>query len=160
MKDRIRKLRKTLELTQREFAEKIGMKANTIATYEMGRAVPSDPTINNICKEFHVNEQWLRTGEGEMFAPAPASELEALFSRYPNLTHETYALIEKLVSLPEATQKIIMGFLREVVKGFGDVEPNDLAKTETSNATPDELHAELDRQIELEKEAAGKSEAL
>lgn len=67
MKDRIKKLRKSLELTQREFSERIGMKPNTIATYEMGRAIPSDPTINNICKEFNVNETWLRTGEGEIF---------------------------------------------------------------------------------------------
>ena len=59
MKERIRKLRKTLDLTQKAFAERIGMKSNTIATYEMGRAIPSDPAINNICKEFGVREQWL-----------------------------------------------------------------------------------------------------
>ena len=79
MKERIRKLRKALDLTQREFAERIGMKGNTIATYEMGRAFPSDPTINNICKEFNVNEHWLRTGAGEMFIQQSRDEQIADF---------------------------------------------------------------------------------
>ena len=67
MKDRLKKLRKELDLTQQAFAEKIGMKQNTIAQYEMGRTTPSDAIIFSICREFSVNEEWLRTGEGEMF---------------------------------------------------------------------------------------------
>ena len=128
MKDRIRKLRKALDLTQKEFAERIGMKSNTIATYEMGRAFPSDPTINNICKEFNASEAWLRTGEGEMFVPAPTSELDALAARYPQMTHETYVFIEKLVNLPESSQNILMGFIREVVESFDDVPAETRAR--------------------------------
>lgn len=67
MKDRIKKLRKELDLTQQAFADKIGMKQNTIAQYEMGRTTPSDAIIFSICREFDVNEDWLRTGKGEMF---------------------------------------------------------------------------------------------
>ena len=150
MKDRIRKVRKSLDLTQRGFAERIGMKSNTIATYEMGRAVPSDAAINNICKEFDVNETWLRTGEGEMFIPAPTTELDALASRYPNMTHETYVLVEKLVNLPKASQDIITGFIREVVGGFGDVAPGTPAKY-PQEMTREEIHMELDRQLDEEK---------
>lgn len=163
MKDRIRKARKALELTQRGFAERIGMKSNTIATYEMGRAVPSDAAINNICKEFSINETWLRTGEGEMFVPAPTSELEALAARYPNMTHETYVLVEKLINLPKASQDIITGFLREVVEGFGDISPRTSTKVteavSTATTLPDaadgdeEDYADLARQQRLlEKE--------
>lgn len=72
-------LRKALSLTQGEFAEKIGVKQNTVATYEMGRAKPSDPTINNIVKTFNVNETWLRTGEGEMFREVTKDERIAEF---------------------------------------------------------------------------------
>lgn len=115
MKDRIRKLRKSLDLTQKDFAERIGMKSNTIATYEMGRAIPSDPTINNICKEFGVNETWLRTGEGEMFVPTSTSALDALASKYPNMTQDTYVLIEKLFGLSASDQNVITGFLKEVM---------------------------------------------
>lgn len=67
MKDRIKKLRKTLDLTQREFGERIGVKGTTIANYELGRNEPGDAIIFSICREFNVNEEWLRTGSGEMF---------------------------------------------------------------------------------------------
>lgn len=81
MNDRIKKVRKALDLTQQKFADRLGMKQNTIATYEMGRAVPSDPTIKSICREFNVSETWLRTGEGEMFQPlSPDDELSQVFS--------------------------------------------------------------------------------
>lgn len=67
MKERLKKLRKSLDMTQQAFADKIGMKQNTIAQYEMGRTVPSDAIIFSICREFNVNEHWLRDGTGNMF---------------------------------------------------------------------------------------------
>lgn len=69
MNERIKKLRKSLGLTQQEFSDRIKVKRNTVATYEMGRSMPSDAAISLICREFNVNETWLRTGEGEMFKP-------------------------------------------------------------------------------------------
>ena len=67
--ERIKKLRKSLGLTQQEFSDRIKVKRNTVATYEMGRSMPSDAAISLICREFNVNETWLRTGDGEMFKP-------------------------------------------------------------------------------------------
>ena len=67
MKERLKILRKNLNLTQTEFADSIGVKQSTIATYEAGRNIPSDPVITLICQRFSVNEDWLRTGEGEPF---------------------------------------------------------------------------------------------
>lgn len=67
MHERLKTLRKTLDLTQQEFASLIGIKRNTIATYESGRNEPIDAVISLICREFNVNEEWLRTGNGEMF---------------------------------------------------------------------------------------------
>ena len=64
MKERIRELRKTLNLNQTEFGEKIGIKQGTVAGYETGNRVPLDTVINSICRVFNVNEVWLRTGEG------------------------------------------------------------------------------------------------
>lgn len=74
MNERIKKLRKALDLTQREFGDRIGVKPNTIATYEIGRNEPIDAVIVLICREFNVNETWLRTGEGEMFVPTTRSQ--------------------------------------------------------------------------------------
>lgn len=64
MNERIKEIRVKLGITQQEMADKLGLKRNTIATYEMGKANPSDRTISDICREFGVNEVWLRTGEG------------------------------------------------------------------------------------------------
>lgn len=54
------------DLTQQEFAEKIGIKQNTVAQYEMGRNVPIDSVISLICLKFDINEHWLRTGQGDI----------------------------------------------------------------------------------------------
>lgn len=70
MHERIKKLRKALDLTQQKFANRIGVKQNTVAQYEMGRNIPIDSVISLICREFNVNEDWLRNGNGEMFLPA------------------------------------------------------------------------------------------
>ena len=67
MKERIKELRKRLGLTQQEFADKLGIKRGSIGNYELGRNIPVDSVIALICDRCHVNETWLRTGEGDMF---------------------------------------------------------------------------------------------
>ena len=67
MKDRLRELRKTLGMTQQEFGDRVSVKQNTIAQYEIGRSTIPDTVISLICREFNVNETWLRFGDGEMF---------------------------------------------------------------------------------------------
>lgn len=76
---RIKKLRKALDLTQMEFAARIGSTQNAVTGYETGRRNPSSSVVNNICKEFHVNEEWLRTGSGEMFREISRDEEIAAF---------------------------------------------------------------------------------
>ena len=79
LKDRIKKIRKELDLTQQKFADKLGVQRNTIAMYEMGRTLPSDAIMRSICREFNVNEDWLRTGQGEMFIKQTRDEQIASF---------------------------------------------------------------------------------
>ena len=66
MKNRIKEVRKAENLTQQAFADRLGIKQNTVASYEMGRIGISDAVVTSICREFSINENWLRTGEGEM----------------------------------------------------------------------------------------------
>lgn len=66
MNERIKELRKQLHMTQQEFAAKVGIKRNTVAQYEIGRNEPTDTVIKLICATFNVNEEWLRTGTGQM----------------------------------------------------------------------------------------------
>ena len=111
--ERMKKVRKMLDLTQQGFADRIGSKRNTIATYEMGRTEPSAVVISLICKEFNVSETWLRTGEGEMFIPQTRDEEIAAFmgdilqdkpdfrqkfiSVLARMTPEEWAILEKKV---------------------------------------------------------------
>lgn len=79
MKDRIKKIRKEAKLTQVQFGEKIGVKGNTVTNYESGLRTPTDAVIKSICREFNVDENWLRTGEGDMFLPVLEEDEMALY---------------------------------------------------------------------------------
>ena len=70
MHERLKKLRKALDLTQQEFADRIGSKRNTVGQWECGINAITDQVITSICREFNVNEDWLRDGIGDMFLPA------------------------------------------------------------------------------------------
>ena len=65
--ERIKQHRKETGLNQSEYAERLGVKQGIISAMEKGNRNVSDRTIRAICSEFNVNENWLRTGEGEMF---------------------------------------------------------------------------------------------
>ena len=127
MKDRIKKLRKELDLTQQKFADILGMKQNTIASYEMGRVTPSDATIVHICKEWNVNENWLRTGEGKMRIEIPE---EDLYSRAAAslLKEDDVVGIEGLklyYSLPAESKKAVRDYvlkLAAMIKEHEDKE--------------------------------------
>ncbi len=78
MNERLKELRKTLKLTQQEFADRIHVSRGALAVYEIGRNEPIGAVVDLICREFDVNEHWLRTGEGEMFiAKTPGDEIAA-----------------------------------------------------------------------------------
>lgn len=68
MNERIRTLIKALKIKQAEFAQRIGVSRPFVSELCSGAKNPSDRTISDICREFGVNEHWLRTGEGEMFS--------------------------------------------------------------------------------------------
>lgn len=79
MKDRIRQLRKDLGLNQTDFGDKIGVKQGSIAAYENGLRTPIDAVITSICREFGVNEEWLRNGTGEMYVKLSKDQELATF---------------------------------------------------------------------------------
>lgn len=67
MGERVKELRKALGLSGEKFGEKIGLKRNSLSQIETGKNNLSEQNILAICREFNVNEDWLRTGMGEMF---------------------------------------------------------------------------------------------
>ena len=79
LNDRLKEIRKRVGITQAEFARTIGIASNTVSQIENGQRNPGGAVIKSICREFGVNETWLRTGEGDMFAPLKADEEIAEF---------------------------------------------------------------------------------
>lgn len=163
--ERIKKLRKTLELTQQTFCERIGIKRNTIAKYETGRGDPIDAVISLICREFGVNEKWLRTGEGEMFSPEDKNELDALSQKY-SLSPSDRLLIEKFLNLKPVERQVVMKYVLSVAADYSEpaAEPQIAQRTQTYVPHGDELDIEAELaayrvELEAQKEAARMSSA-
>lgn len=76
MNERIKTIRINAGLTQQQFADRIKVKRNTVATYEMGRSIPSDSAIALICREFGINEAWLRDGIEPIYIPSTTFNLD------------------------------------------------------------------------------------
>ena len=124
-----------LDLTQQKFGERLGIKGNTVAQYELGKSNPVDSVVSLICREFNVNEKWLRNGEGEMFNPAPTNTLDQLAEKY-RLSNADYVMIEKFVNLRPEVRQNIYDYFREVVSAFAyeDIEPHKISSLQN---TPD-----------------------
>lgn len=65
--ERVKELRKTLGLTLEKFGQPLGVKKTAISQIEKGRNGLTEQMTKGICREFNVNEDWLRNGTGEMF---------------------------------------------------------------------------------------------
>lgn len=119
--DRLKRLRKELDLTQEAFASRIGSVQNTITGYESGRRNPSAPVVSLICREFNVNEEWLRNGTGEMFVPDAGDELEAVVKEY-GLSNADQVILEKFVHLSDEAREAIINYMIDVVAALDGVE--------------------------------------
>lgn len=159
MNNRIKKVRKVLDLTQQAFAEKIGLKQNSIALIESGKRNTSDQVVLSICREFNVNEEWLRNGTGEMFKAAPSTALDALAEEF-NYSHRDYVIVEKFSNLSRKDRDVILNFIMEVAAGCYDVSedapaiPEGPAEIDIDSAVEAYRHT-----LELQKKAAGRSSA-
>jgi transcriptional regulator with XRE-family HTH domain len=78
LKDRVTLVRKALNLNQTEFAQKLGLTQSTVSGWAIGKSKFTESNIRLICYTFNVSEQWLRSGEGDMFI-SEASQEEAKF---------------------------------------------------------------------------------
>lgn len=118
MNQRLRELRKALNLNQTEFGNRIGVKQSTITGYETGNRIPLDSVIISICREFNVNENWLRSGEGEMFLPVE-DEVGEVVSKLVDELNPFYDMIIDIMhtfnNLDDKGQEIICNFTSDLV---------------------------------------------
>lgn len=129
MHQRIRVVRKALKLKQTDFAKQIGLAQTALSMIEVGNNTITNKTVKLICVTFNVNEQWLRTGEGEMFNASPYIK----------------ELCDILGSLTTETQKYLLLMARELLT----VQKKLLSKSEEEGSGNDiELSGEERQTIE------------
>ena len=121
MNERIKKIRNDNHLTQERFAARLGVKRNTVATYEMGRSEPSDAVISLICREFFVNEEWLRHGIGEPYIENTHNDLPtkatALLGRRDPMFE---AIVEAYCDLDDNDREVLLKSLQNLVSIYND----------------------------------------
>lgn len=161
MNKRVKELRSTLGLTLEKFGEKLGVGKNAISRIETAKSNLTDQMLKAICNVNwdgkYVNEEWLRTGEGEMFNPDPSSEVDALVNKY-NLSNEGKILIENFVNLKPEYQEAVIQFIIQVADSL---KVNDTKPEKNLEELSDEEQIELYRQeLKFEREVTEKSEVL
>lgn len=115
MHERIKTVRKTFDLTQAEFADRIKASRDKIASYETGRVIPPDTTLNLISKEFGVSYAWLKTGEGPMEDPiADEASLDRLTETYHSLPDRLRNLVDALCKMDPEWYRTLDDALAEI----------------------------------------------
>ena len=150
MNERVKELRKVLNLTMEKFGDRLGVRKTAISRIESGINNLTDQMLKLICREFSVNEDWLRTGSGEMFIVTRSDYIEKV-SRSHNLDKLDEAIINTYMSLEPEKRKIIKEYILAVAENY---EEDEEAKIK---AKIDEEVEAYRRELELEAKGAVKS---
>lgn len=119
--ERIKKIRKAKNMTQQKFADDLGLKQNTIATYEMNKTIPSERTLSDICEKFGVDPVWLRTGVGDgPFLPVSVEDIitERLSQAISGASTSRDRLIRALARLPDNAFPLIEEYILDAAESI------------------------------------------
>lgn len=114
MNERIRELRKSLGLSGEKFGEKLGVKKNSVSQWENGKNNITEQIMKSICREFNVNEEWLRYGVGDMFNNPDDIVAECVGEL---LTYQNDIVYDAIKSIL-ATYKTLDDSSKEVIRDF------------------------------------------
>ncbi len=151
MNKRIKELRKYLGLTLEDFGKKLGVTRSAIGHIESGARNVTDQMVLSICREFNVNESWLRTGKPPIRNHDSETTLNNLIAEY-GLTRKDYAFIEKLLkdhSLLSALEDFCLSYAKALAE-----------EKENNKKSIDEQVEDYRRQLEAEEKAAEGSSVL
>lgn len=120
--ERVKEIRKTLDLTLEKFGEKLGVKKGAISAIENNNRNLTEQMSKAICREYNVNYDYLMYGEGEMFDDLPQTIVDELCVQY-DLNDFDKALVEMYVSLPAGSRERIKEYMKQLVKKVGWDQP-------------------------------------
>ena len=124
MNERLRILRETLNLSQEALGDKINVTRSHVSSLEKGKRSITDRIITDICREFNVNEEWIRNGIGEMFVKTSNELLDQLAAKY-NLKSAEKQAFQALLELSEEDRDKIGDLIRNIFSGFFTVSSDD-----------------------------------
>lgn len=116
--ERVKEIRKELDLTLEKFGEKLGVTKVAISNIEKGNRNLTDQMAKSICREYNANYDYLMYGEGEMFDDLPQTIVDELCVQY-DLNDFDKALVEMYVSLPAGSRERIKEYMKQLVKRVG-----------------------------------------
>lgn len=116
--ERVKEIRKELDLTLEKFGEKLGVTKVAISNIEKGNRNLTDQMAKSICREYNANYDYLMYGEGEMFDDLPQTIVDELCVQY-DLNDFDKALVEMYVSLPAGSRERIKEYMKQLVKKVG-----------------------------------------
>ena len=133
--ERFKELRKAFGLSQEELGNKIGLSKSGISNIESGTRNVTDKHIKLICSEFPINEDWLRTGAGEMKKKTPFDTMEQL-KKEINLDDFSFNLVHEYLKLATAQREKVRDFFYRVIESEEGIDyiaeaprtPGDLEK--------------------------------
>lgn len=105
--ERLKYIRKTLNLTQTKFAKEIGLSQTSLGMIEVGDRKVQDRHIKTICSLFNVNENWFRTGNGEMFIKVEDSIFKQLSEKY-NLNEKDLSFIKHYLNMNPQNRQCLL----------------------------------------------------
>lgn len=117
--DRIKLIRKDAGLTLEKFGERLGVGKTAISKLENNERSLTDQMAKSIYREYGVNEEWLKTGEGEMFEPRTRSEIIAQFAGELMKEEDSSfrkQLVEVLAELDLQEWKLLEGIAKKLAK--------------------------------------------
>lgn len=120
MNNRIVQLRKSRGWTQDKFAEEMGISKNYVSLIENGKKIPGERLVADICREFNVNEAWIRTGEGEPTIKRTRNqEIASFMNDVMDLPDEEFKkrLIEALSKLKENQWEVLAEIVENLREG-------------------------------------------
>ena len=112
---RIKEIRKTLQLTLEEFGNKVGVTKQTISRIENGVNNLTDQMAKAICREFNVNYDWLIHGEGEMFSDLPKTVLDELCKQY-ECDELDRTIIDEYLKLNAMERQVVKKYIRNILE--------------------------------------------
>ena len=110
MNERLKQLRKALKLNQVDFGAKLSLTGSAISRYESGVNAMADNIVLLICREFDVNEEWLRYGTGSMFSQKNMDLIEQLSDKY-DLGLYGRQLLETYLELSDSDKRAVERFV-------------------------------------------------